>query len=394
MATDRFCLIVDDDPFQCKLLAHQLAGLGADRIESCTSAVKVLDRLDRGEIPDLLILDLNLPEMDGLEMLRHLASRHFGGHLVLVSGEDEHLLTTAARLAREHGLCILGQLHKPVTLETLSRVLVRCRPKGTPGRRARRHYDAEALTRALDGRQLSGFYQPKVRVTDARVVGAEYLVRWHHPEDGLVFPDAFIPVAESHGLIGRLTMTVLDDALRQLHVWRRRGLELTVAVNVSMADLSHAGFADRVLGLCRRHGVAPKHLVLEVTESRLERNLAAVLEVLGRLRLNRLRLAIDDFGTGHSSLTRLRDLPFDELKIDRSFTHRAWQNDKRRTIFETSLEMGRRLGLTIVAEGVEDSEDWNYLKHLDRDLLAQGYHIARPMPAAPFSEWMAARLGR
>ena len=388
MANDHTCLIVDDDPFQCKLLAHQLAGLGADRIETCTSAAEVLDRIDQGKVPDLLILDLNLPEMDGLEMLRHLAARHFGGALILVSGEDEPILATAARLAREHGLCILGQLRKPVTLEALSEVLVCHRPRSAPARRPARRYAAEVLSRALDEGQLCGFYQPKVRVADAGVVGAEYLVRWRHPEDGLVFPDAFVPLAEAHGLIGRLTMSVLDDALGQLHVWRRQGLDLTVAVNVSMADLSHPGFADRVLDLCRRHGVAPEHLVLEVTESRLERTLTAVLEVLGRLRLNRLRLAIDDFGTGHSSLTRLRDLPFDELKIDRSFTHRAWQDDKRRTIFESSLEMGRRLGLTVVAEGVEDAEDWDYLKNLDHDLLAQGYHIARPMPAEAFSRWL------
>ncbi|HEB77762.1 MAG TPA: EAL domain-containing protein, partial [Methylothermaceae bacterium] len=230
MMTD--CLIVDDDPFQGKLLTHQLHNLGAGKVDTCTSAREVLQRIDEGKAPDLLILDLNLPEMDGLEMLRHLASRRYAGDLILVSGEEEPILTTAARLAREHGLCLLGHLHKPVTIEALSPLLV-CQRRPESGRGPARRYDATALCLALQNRQLCGFYQPKVRIADARVAGAEYLVRWHHPEDGLVFPDAFVPVAEDSGLIGRLTTYVLDDALGQLQTWQQQGLQLTMAVNVS-----------------------------------------------------------------------------------------------------------------------------------------------------------------
>jgi len=210
-----------------------------------------------------------------------------------------------------------------------------------------------------------------------------------HPLDGMVFPDQFIGMAEAHGLIDALTHTVLVQSLADAATWRRQGLSLRVAVNVSMDNLTALEFPEFVTAQAQAAGIAPQMVVLEVTESRLMSDLRAPLEILTRLRLRRFRLSIDDFGTGHSSLAQLRDAPFEELKIDQSFVHGAHANETIRAIFLASLGLGKELGMEVVAEGVEDQADWDFLAHSGCD-LAQGYFIARPMPAADLWTWRAA----
>ncbi len=388
MTMPSFCLIVEDDPFQCKLLTHQLQQLDVPQVETCSSAEELLKMIDTGRHVNLLILDINLPGMDGIEVLRHLADRNYAGELLLVSGEDESMLTTAARLARAHGLKILGQVSKPVSPKNLSNLLnSQCSSLEPKFRVSPKFYTPEEVAKAIADKELTGFYQPKVKVDDRKVVGAEYLVRWQHPEDGLVLPDQFVFAAEAGGIISELTTAIFADALEQLKRWQAKGLNLKVAVNVSMSDLCTHSFADQVFEMCEKRGVKAEDLVLEVTESRLEHNITNALEVLGRLRLRHFRLSIDDFGTGHSSLARLRDLPFDELKIDRSFTHRAWEDPRRLAIYESSLDMARRLGMQVVAEGVEDEEDWQFLQDNDCH-MAQGYYISCPLPPEEFTRWM------
>jgi EAL domain-containing protein (putative c-di-GMP-specific phosphodiesterase class I) len=212
-------------------------------------------------------------------------------------------------------------------------------------------------------------------------------VRWQHPQDGLVLPDQFIGTAEEHGLIDSLTRTVLTEALREARNWRTAGFDWHVSVNVSMDNLATLDFPEFIAREACVAGVPLTRLVLEVTESRLLKSLLTPLDILTRLRLKRIGLSIDDFGTGYSSLAQLRDLPFDELKVDRSFVHGAWRDASLRAIFEASLDMAHHLGLSIVAEGVEDEDDWNFLRRAGCD-MAQGFLIARPMPAADLLNWM------
>jgi EAL domain-containing protein (putative c-di-GMP-specific phosphodiesterase class I) len=240
---------------------------------------------------------------------------------------------------------------------------------------------------AIANGELVNYYQPKVSFTSGRVVGVETLVRWNHPADGLVFPDQFIGVAEAHGLINDLTSVVLTAALAQSKAWREAGLVLSMAVNVSMGNLSSLDFPEFVGRLCTVAGVLPKGVVLEITESQLVRDLRGPLDVLTRLRLKRFHLSIDDFGTGNSSLSQLRDIPFDELKVDRGFVHGAWANPTLRAIYEASLGLGKQIGMSIVAEGVEDRQDWDFLQLTGCD-LGQGYFIAKPMPASALPGWI------
>ena len=212
-------------------------------------------------------------------------------------------------------------------------------------------------------------------------------MRWNHPRDGLVFPDQFIAVAEANGLIDDLTRLVLVDALIQIRVWQDAGVMLHVAVNLSMDSLDSLDFLDTIVGIVEKSGVPPQMLELEVTESRLMEDLRTPLEILSRLRLKRIRLSIDDFGIGNSTLAQLRDLPFDELKIDQSFVHGAASNEKLRAMFDSSLRLARQLGMSVVAEGVEDQADWDLVCKAECD-IAQGYFIAKPMPAAEMQAWV------
>ncbi len=388
--SSRLVLVIDDDPFQLKMLSHLLTVLGFSKanIQTCLSGSEALASIREMEQEALLVvLDLNMPEMDGVEVVRQLAEQQFQGALALVSGEDARILETAANLARARQLNVLGHLDKPVQRETLEALMGRwCIQADTASRKARRLFTPEDVRNAITRHELLNYYQPKVDVATGAFQGVETLVRWMHPEEGLVFPDQFISIAEEHGLIDELTRVVLSGALRDGKRWRDEGMPLRVAVNVSMDNLTKLDFADYVLSEVLSSGFPPTELILEVTESRLMKDTLAPLDILTRLRLKHISLSIDDFGTGHSSLAQLRDMPFDELKIDRGFVHGAAQIPTVRAIFEGSLEIARQLGMKVVAEGVEDLADWLFLRQHHCN-LAQGYFIAKPMPAMALSAW-------
>ncbi|SFU44375.1 response regulator receiver modulated diguanylate phosphodiesterase [Nitrosomonas eutropha] len=384
-------LILDDDPFILKLLARMLVNLGFPSVDCCENGVDALKLLDDAATrPDLILLDLNMPGMDGIEFVRHLVERKFTGSLILVSGEDERMLKTTEKLVQAHKIPILGYLQKPVQPEALRMQLMKLASslsgqseKGA----ASKTYDAVAIKNALNSGELVNYYQPKVRVETGEIAGVETLVRWHHPVDGVIYPNQFIGTAEKCGLINHLTQAVLRQAFAQAGIWQKLGCDLKVAVNVSMDNLASLDFQDTVVRLAAEAGVPPNRIVLEITESQLMGDVRVSLEILTRLRLKRFHLSIDDFGTGHSSLAQLRDIPFDELKIDQGFVHHASEDETLRAIYDASLALAKQLSMETVAEGVESREDWELLRQTGCD-LAQGNFIARPMPAEELGGWV------
>ena len=244
------------------------------------------------------------------------------------------------------------------------------------------------LRRALDRGELVLHYQPKADLRSGRIQGVEALVRWQHPEHGLLGPDEFIPVAERTGLIHPLTRWVLDAALDQAALWRHAGLRLTVAVNVSTRNLLDPAFPDQVAGQLTTWKVPAEVLLLEVTESAVMAEPDRALEVLGRLHALGVGLAVDDFGTGYSSMAYLKELPVDELKIDRSFVSQMATSPNDAVIVRSTIDLGHNLGLRVVAEGVETQRAWDELAGLGCD-TAQGYLLGRPVPAAELEQQLS-----
>lgn len=382
-------LILDDEQFMLKLLARMLENQGFTSVVCCDNGQDALVQVDNELTrPDLILLDLNMPGMDGIEFVRYLVERQFTGSLILVSGEDERMLRTAERLVQAHKISMLGYLQKPVKPEALLTMLTQWAPPlPAESSKVKKIYSVQEIQSAIQHGALINYYQPKVAVANGAVIGVETLVRWHHPVDGLILPDQFISVAEAHGLINDLTQSVLSQAFAQAKRWQQTGLELRVAVNVSMDNLASLDFQDLVVRLATESEISPHNVVLEVTESQLMGDIRVSLEILTRLRLKRFHLSIDDFGTGHSSLSQLRDIPFDELKIDRGFVHRAWQNETLRAIYDTSLALAKQLNMESVAEGVEDQDDWELLRRTGCN-LAQGNFISKPLLAEEIPGWI------
>jgi diguanylate cyclase (GGDEF)-like protein len=246
------------------------------------------------------------------------------------------------------------------------------------------------LRRALDvDDQLTLHYQPKIDVGTQAVAGVEALARWHHPERGPISPGEFIPVLETTSLIHRFTDRVLAIALAQARSWLDAGHRLPIAVNVSTRTLLDTSFPDRVASMLAESRVPGELLCIEITEHTVMTDPATTIEALRRIRALGVKTSIDDYGTGYSSMTYLKLLPLDELKIDRSFVHDMATDHANRALVRSTVELGRNLGLTVVAEGVEDAETHLALHAVGCD-LAQGYHFARPLPG----DVLTARLSR
>jgi EAL domain-containing protein (putative c-di-GMP-specific phosphodiesterase class I) len=386
-------VLLDDDPFMLKLLTHLLAQLGYTHVVACGSGERALEQVAGTDgLVDLILLDINMPGMDGVEFIRRLVDFRYAGSVILVSGENPRILESVEKLIQAHQLTALGHLQKPVRPDELARLIGRLQPNigNSRGKRHSNHtYGVEELRTALSNGQLVNYYQPKVGLATGEVVGMESLVRWQHPVDGLVFPDEFLGLAAEHGLLTEVTGVVLVEAMKQAKSWSLAGYPLSVAVNVTMDDLIALDFPDIATALAATVGVEPHGLTLEVTEGQVMRQPSTVLDVLSRLSLKRFQLSIDDFGTGHSSLAQLRDLPFDELKIDRGFVHGACTDGTRRAICSANLQMAHQLHMKVVGEGIENREDWDFLSQLGCD-FGQGYFIARPMPATNVVEWIGA----
>lgn len=385
-------LLLDDDTFMHDLIGSILEELGYSQVCCYATGESALDFIDNAHTPpDVILLDINMPGMDGIEFVEQLKQRRYGGCIIPVSGEDDMMLRSTEKLAREIRLFVPGSVRKPPMPEILTDLLEQCathlQSRTQPGEwRDYKLYSVNEISQAIDQDQLINYYQPKVAVHSGAWVGVETLVRWQHPQDGLVYPDQFIPVAEANGIIREITRSVIRHALAQSRIWRDAGLDLSVAINVSMDDLSDMAFADYVIEQTTLNHVPPQSIVLEVTEGLLMKDFTTALQVLARLRLKRFRLSIDDFGTGHSSLAQLRDFPFDELKIDRSFTHQAGTDERLRAIFAGSLDLAKQLHMEVVAEGVEDEQDWAFLLTTETD-IAQGYHVSRPLSPEQLELW-------
>jgi len=247
---------------------------------------------------------------------------------------------------------------------------------------------AGALRRAIDEGELMVYYQPKARLSDGAIIGAEALVRWQHPEFGMLPPDDFISIAERSGLIGSLTQFVLRRAISECRAWHARGWDLSVAVNLSVVGLIDLDLPEAIDGMLRVAGLDPSYLTLEITESSIM-NTGRTVAAIDRLARLGVRLSIDDFGTGYSSLSYLQQLPVHEVKVDKSFVMSMSNNASDAAIVKSIVDLAHNLELKVVAEGVEDGASWQRLDRMGCD-IAQGYYMSRPVPPDAFVQWIEA----
>ncbi len=389
--TARKVLLVDDDPFMLKVMEAMLQAMGDLEVHGFSNAPAAFEAIRDAKLrPDLVILDINMPEMDGMAFFRRLSEVGYAGCLALCSGEGDSFLRTTAQLAQSYGLRVSGVLGKPPRPERLKALLGDCAAQAVQAPRASSpERSVEELLQALERGEIFCVYQPKVSLADGSLLGLEALARWRHPTDGIIFPAAFIPMAERSGNIGVLTRRVFELAFAQVAAWRGRGLDWLVSVNASAHDLGVLDFPDFLLDCARRHGVDPSWVMIEVTESGLTRDERLLVEVMTRLRLRQFRMSIDDFGNGYAALSKLRDLVFDELKIDFGFTHGAAADERKAAIFDASVQVGKSLGMKLVAEGVEDVADWDFSRIHGAE-VAQGYFVARPLAAEDVETWLDA----
>lgn len=383
-------LIVDGDPVHSALLALALEHFGVTHAVPAGSAGAALALLSAAAEPfALIVADLELPDMDGMLFLRR-AAHWRPGRVALASALAPDGLAMLRRTVEQQGVPVAALLAKPIDLDAVAGLLAACGPGRAPASLApalpQGHWSREELVHALATGQFEPFFQPLCALDSGRCTGAEILARWRHPRLGLLEADRFIACLEREGMLDALCETLLTRALRWTRRWERDGARLALALNASPSSVQQTGFSQRLAALCAEHGFAPGRLTLELTETALAGDDTALLQGAMRLREMGFKLAMDDFGAGYSSLQRLADLPFSELKIDRSFVNGAAASARQRAILASMCTLAQRLGMDCVAEGIEYPHELALLRELGCT-VGQGYLFAAPMEGFDLAAW-------
>ena len=389
LARELAFLVVEDHDFQRGMTVRMLEGLGARAVYAASDGREALQLLASvAAQPDIILTDLNMPGMDGIEFIRHLGLARNGASMIVVSALERSLLSSVATMARAYGVNLVGFVEKPVTPRKLEELISRRRPAATlPYERRTPLIEVDDILRGLAADEFEPFFLAKVEVVTSRVVGAEALARWRHPEHGCLGPASFLRALEESGNIDALFRRILAKALAACRRMRDSGHLAITCVNLSLKQLGDPHLADEITAAVRSAGLAAGDIALEVSESAATDNMGPALENLARLRMKGFTLAIDDYGTGYASLEQLTRIPFSELKIDQSFVRQANHQESAKVILESSIDLARTLDITAVAEGVETQAQWNLLSELKCD-AAQGYFIGRPLPIDDFLQWL------
>lgn len=391
--------IVDDDRLTCNLLKTI--------VEPIFTQVEIFQHPDDFltltlNAGDIVLLDLMMPEMDGIEVIRHLAKQNCLANLILISGYDSGVLHSAETLAQSCGLNVTKTFTKPINTNELTLLLTTLSKNKTKKyfpeirindlKKERLEFipTEKDLRDAIENKQFVLYYQPQINMETQSVHGAEALIRWLHPEFGIIPPDKFITLAEKTGLIENLTEAVIQLAISQSVHWQKVNKAIRLSINISAQNITSLKLPEQLKKLVKQYELDPSMIVLELTESALMASEVTSLDILTRLRLKGFQLSIDDFGTGYSSLSQLHKIPFTELKIDQSFVANMKKEHESKAIVETCIMLAHKLNMEVVAEGVEDRETWDLLLAEGCD-IAQGYYIAKPMPVHEFDQWQFER---
>jgi len=384
--TENRVLIIDDDQRICRIIKRVADDLGIESF--ATDNPELFESTIPHFKPNVIFMDLQMPRLDGVELLRKLADQHSRAAIILASGMDKSIIETTEELGKSMGLNMAGILQKPIDIDQTKNILEQHFEPASIQTHKTTIVTEEELANAIKQNELVVHYQPQIHLSSGKIVGFEALVRWQHPEHGLLFPDDFIPLAEQNrDLIELLTYSVLDNVIQSSVLKKEGTSDINVSINLSARMLHDLSLPDKVTKMLEEHNFNHDRLVVEITESGAMDDPALTMDILARLRLKNIKLSIDDFGTGFSSLVQLYRMPFNEIKVDKSFVMKAMDDEEAATIVRTTIELGHGLGLEVVAEGIEDQETLDWLKELGCD-IGQGYFISRPVDADSLELWI------
>ncbi|MBQ5946774.1 EAL domain-containing protein [Massilia sp. ST3] len=386
-------LVAEADPAQRRALVELLGQLGASQVTDVPDGHIAMQSLDPGLEPgpgavQVAIVDLALPGMDGLELIRNLGAAGSPVRLVVTGAQPAGLLFSVETLAQAYGVDLLGTISKPVTAVKLKPLLDNYTP--LPKRDARAdspRFSFQEIGVGLQKRQFEPFFQPKIELATGQVKGLEAFARWRHPEHGVLGPNAFIDALVESGRVDFLDWSMIEMSVQQCRAFHDQGIPISISVNIAPETLGHPAFMRQITGCLGRHKLMPDYVTFEMSESSALDTDPHFIERLVRLRMMGFGLAIDDYGTGRSNLQLLARIPFSELKIDRSFVDGASKRRPLGTVLRSCLGLAHSLDRMSVAVGVETRQDWDFLQGLGCT-YAQGYHIANPMEAASFPGWL------
>lgn len=380
-------LIVDDSPSQLLALSELCRQMPFSQVLTARNGEEAL-ALMRQQLPSLLLLDLEMPKVDGVQVLQRMAREGLVTPVVVASAKDPMLIATVELMGRELGLPVLGALKKPIALTELQDLVSRAY-QDRPGHDAQALCSDSDIRLALDQGAITPYYQPKVTLHGQLLKGAELLARWQQGDE-VVPPARFIPVIEACGWSTELTLQMLQQGLQQWQQWARRGLRLPMSINLSALSMNGDELVGRIEQQVAHSKVPPRYIIFEITETAVADNLAAAMGVAARLRLAGFGLSIDDFGTGFATMQQLVRFPFTELKIDQSLVQSISHKTHLENVVHSVIELAKRMNLTTVAEGIETEGDQLCLNNRGC-VLGQGYLYARPLPPLQFEHWIRQR---
>lgn len=381
-------LVLDDHPLHCLHVSQLLQEAGFGPVDTALDGRQALAML-HCQAYDLVLLDLHMPEMDGVQFIHALTDVERVPILAIVSSCSRRLMNSVSLMAKDKGLAVLGTFSKPLEarhVEQISAIIGTGQgPALPPPPEHEPVFEREVLEQAIARRELRARFQPRRALDSGQIVGAEALVRWHNPSFGLLMPDSFLASISRCRLDHALLLLMLDDAIQAQRHWQRLGHRLTVSVNLPTGLLEDPGLPDQLQRITLAAGLATRDICFELLET--ERPLSPGQYHMGasRLRLKGFGLAQDDFGMGYSSMYALISTPFTELKIDRHFVHGAAADEARAAALVAAVQLGRQLGLEVVAEGVESARDLEFLRLIGCD-SAQGYLISAALELDAFTQ--------
>lgn len=382
-------VIVDDSKSIRVVLDAILNQLGVKNIAHCGTGLEALALINgRPDYYQLLFVDLNMPEMDGMELIRHLGNQDFKGSIVIISGMEIRVINLASDIARQNKVHLIGNIVKPIKVDELQHILTKFHYFNEHLSTAQMPLSKSELELAISEQRIIPYYQPKIDSNTNEVHSIEVLARIDSPGQGdSILPIRFIKCAEDNNLIDELTFQLLTKSIKDYKEMQESfGNALTLAFNLSPVQLNDLEMPKKLDSLFGQNDIDPSQIVIEVTEEWALQS-PNQLETLNRLRMKGYGVSLDDFGTGFTNVTQLKSLPFSEIKIDRSFITDIHQDYFSQVIVNTLVDITQKYHYELVAEGIETHEEYEYLKSLDTRMLLQGYLISKPKPKNELIRW-------